>query len=168
MTAGIGGGFVKRVSVHRLALVLGSALLLQSAAACVPAVRDARGYILNERAVSGITPGRDTRDTVLIALGTPTAVGTFHVNSWYYIGAQTETVAYKVPEVIDQQVVAITFTERGVVEDVQRYTLADAMKINPIDRETPTRGREIGVMEQLLGNIGRFNPGATRQGPPTN
>ncbi len=157
---------MKHASVHRLALVLGAALLLQGVSACVPAVRDARGYILNERAVAGITPGRDTRNTVLVAMGTPTAVGTFHSNSWYYIGGQTETVAYKVPEVVDQQVVAILFTDAGVVEDVQRYSLADAMKVNPVGRETPTRGREIGIMEQLLGNIGRFNPGATRQAGP--
>ncbi len=157
---------MKHASVHRLALVLGAALLLQGVSACVPAVRDARGYILNERAVAGIAPGRDTRNTVLVAMGTPTAVGTFHSNSWYYIGGQTETVAYKVPEVVDQQVVAILFTDAGVVEDVQRYSLADAMKVNPVGRETPTRGREIGIMEQLLGNIGRFNPGATRQAGP--
>jgi outer membrane protein assembly factor BamE (lipoprotein component of BamABCDE complex) len=113
--------------------------------------------------VAAIAPGRDTRDTVLVALGTPTAIGTFHVNSWYYIGAQTKTVAYRAPEVLGQQVVAILFTDDGVVEDVQRYTLADAMRVSPTARETPTRGREMGLMEQLIGNIGRFNPGAMRQ-----
>lgn len=166
MPQGFGGGLVKHASVHRLALVLGAALLLQGVSACVPAVRDARGYILNERAVAGITPGRDTRNSVLVAMGSPTVVGTFHTNSWYYIGAQTETVAYKAPEVVDQQVVAILFTDAGIVEDVQRYSLADAMKISPVGRETPTRGREMGVIEQLIGNIGRFNPGATRQAAP--
>jgi outer membrane protein assembly factor BamE (lipoprotein component of BamABCDE complex) len=154
---------VGKASVHRLALGIAAALLLQSVAACVPAVRDQRGYIVNERTVAAIAPSRDTRDTVLVALGTPTAIGTFHVNSWYYIGAQTETVAYRAPEVLGQQVVAILFTDDGVVEDVQRYTLADAMRVSPTARETPTRGREMGLMEQLIGNIGRFNPGAMRQ-----
>ena len=27
-----------------------------------------------------------------------------------------------------------------------------------VDRETPTSGNEMSVLEQFLGNIGRFNP----------
>lgn len=152
-------GIVKIQVAHRLVLTatLGAALVLIGAGGCVP-VRDSRGYILNERALATITPGRDTRTTVLTALGTPTAVGTFQANNWYYIGTQTETVAYKEPVVLDQQVVAIAFTDGGVVTDIHRYSLADAIKINPTDRETPTRGREMSLLEQLLGNIGRFNP----------
>lgn len=124
--------------------------------ACAP-TRDNRGYVLNERVVQGITPGTDTRDTVLVALGTPSATGTFEQNRWYYIGALTESAPYKRPDVLDQQVVAIAFTERGVVSDIQRFTLADAMAITPVERETATRGREMNALEQFMGNIGRFN-----------
>lgn len=151
-------------TVHRIALAIGAALTLHAAAACAP-VRESRGYILNERVLASITPGTDTRDTVLVALGTPSAIGTFDPNSWYYIGALTEAVPYRAADVLDQQVVAISFGARGVVSDIQRYTLSDAMKINPTDRETPTRGRELGILEQLIGNLGRFSPGAARQAP---
>ena len=148
----------------RRVLLIGALVTVAAASgACAP-TRDTRGYVLNERAVGGITLGQDTRDSVLVALGTPSAVGTFHKDHWYYIGAQTEQVPYRRPDVLDQHVVAIAFNERGIVSDIQRYTLADAMAINPVDRETETRGRSFSIMEQLMGNIGRFNTQGTQRG----
>lgn len=145
-------------------LLLGAAMASACAtAACAP-TRDTRGYVLNERVLQGITPGKDTRDTVLVALGSPSAVGTFEQNRWYYIGAQTETAPYRRAEVLDQQVVAIAFSDRGVVADIQRFTLADAMAINPVERETATRGRELNALEQFMGNIGRFNTAQPARG----
>jgi hypothetical protein len=35
--------------------------------------------------------------------------------------------------------------------------LDDAQQIVPVDDTTPTLGRELGLLQQLLGNIGRFN-----------
>lgn len=143
-------------SFGRIVLLGASMVLALASSACGPTL-DTRGYVLNERAVQGITPGKDTRDTVLVALGSPSAVGTFEQNRWYYVGAQTLTAPYRRAQVLDQQVVAIAFSDAGVVSDVQRYTLADAMAIDPVARETITRGRELGVVEQFVGNIGRFN-----------
>jgi outer membrane protein assembly factor BamE (lipoprotein component of BamABCDE complex) len=147
----------------RIVLLGASMALAAASGACAP-TRDTRGYVLNERAVEGITPGRDTRDTVLVALGSPSAVGTFEQNRWYYVGAQTLTAPYRRAQVLDQQVVAIAFSEAGVVSDVQRFTLADAMAIDPVERETATRGRELGVIEQFVGNIGRFNTAQPARG----
>ena len=147
--------------LHQLACLL-CATLLAATAACAP-VRDSRGHILNERAIATIEPGTSTRATVLAALGSPSAVGTFQRNSWYYIGIRTEAVPYRAPAVLDQQVIAIEFTDIGIVANVQRYSLADATTINPVARETVTRGREMGIIEQLVGNIGRFNPRPGKQ-----
>ena len=157
------GDVVRSGLIHRLVLGASAGAILCAAAACTP-VRDTRGYVLNERVLSGITPGKDNRNSVLVALGTPSAIGTFQPNVWYYIGAQTEALAYKEPTILDQQVVAIQFNAAGAVADIQRYTLADGMKIDPSNRETPTHGREMGIMEQLLGNLGRFNAPAPAGG----
>jgi outer membrane protein assembly factor BamE (lipoprotein component of BamABCDE complex) len=57
--------------------------------------------------------------------------------------------------VTSRDVVAIAFdksTEQ--VTSVNSYTLADGRVIAFNGRETPTRGREMSILEQLLGSIG--------------
>ena len=124
------------------------------------------GYVPNERAVATIVAGRDTRQTVLNVLGTPSAVATFDRDSWYYISRTTQGAPYQTPAVLDQQVVAIDFDEGGAVAEVRRFTLADAQTIRPVGRETPTRGTDVSVIRQFFGNIGRFNGAPVGQNPP--
>ena len=65
-------------------------------------------------------------------------------------------VAFRRAQVVNREVVSITFNpETEVVEKVDHYTLEDGKVIAYNDRETPTRGRELTVLEQLLGNVGR-------------
>ena len=40
------------------------------------------------------------------------------------------------------------------VKEVDNYTLADGRVIAYSPRETPTRGREMTVLEQMIGSIG--------------
>src|SRR6266404_2338901 len=45
-------------------------------------------------------------------------------------------------------------------DPVQRLDLADSRPVDPSPRETPSAGKELGFVEQLLGNLGKFNTGA--------
>ena len=123
---------------------------------CTP-IRSVQGFVANEGQIGALTPGVDTQATVIEALGSPTAVGTFNPNSWYYISRTTDTVAFLNADVVDQRVVAIEFDAAGTVSEIRRYTLDDAMAIELVQRETPTLGRELNVWQQLWGNFGRFN-----------
>ena len=49
----------------------------------------------------------------------------------------------------------ITFDESGVVAEITSVSLDDARAIEFAEDETPTRGRELTLLEQLFGNIGR-------------
>ena len=40
------------------------------------------------------------------------------------------------------------------------YTLADSRDIDPVGRITPTEGRDLTLLQQLFGNIGRFSSDA--------
>ena len=60
------------------------------------------------------------------------------------------------PEIVSRNVVAISFDkESEVVKSVNSYTLKDGKVIAFNGRETPTRGRELTILEQILGNVGR-------------
>ena len=53
---------------------------------------------------------------------------------------------------------------KGVLQDVQQLNQNDALPVNVVARATPSPGSNASFMQQLLGNVGRFNP-ATRQRP---
>ena len=132
------------------------AVLALALAACAGQV-DTRGNFADLEAVSQITPGQSTRGTVEDLLGSPTTVATFNDKTWYYIGRKTEKFAFFEPEVLESQVVAIHFDTVGVVEEVKIYGSEDSREVALVERTTPTAGRELTVLQQLLGNVGRFN-----------
>lgn len=97
----------------------------------------------------------DTRGSILRRLGQPSATGTFEAESWYYMASRVENYAFYAPKVVDRKVVAIRFDEAGRVSNVARYGVEDGKVIDLITRTTPTYGREITLLQQLFGNIGR-------------
>jgi outer membrane protein assembly factor BamE (lipoprotein component of BamABCDE complex) len=126
---------------------------------CVPQVSN-HGYRFDEAALAQVQPGRTTRDEVVQLLGSPSALTTFDGSVWYYVSQRTERMSFYQEELVNQDVVAIAFDELGTVTSVDRHGLDRAQEVSLVDRETPTSGTELSVFEQVIGNIGRFNPPA--------
>ncbi len=127
--------------------------------ACTPTVAQ-RGNTLEDYQIKEIAPGVHTRSDVLKLLGSPTSQGTFDEHIWYYIGRTTEKHGIFDPEVKKERVVAVTFNEEGVVQYIGDVN-GEKVNVPVSDDATPTHGNELTVMQQLLGNIGRFNPKST-------
>ena len=126
---------------------------------CVPQVSN-HGYRLDEAALAQVEPGRTSRDEVVRLLGSPSALTTFDGSVWYYVSQRTERMSFYQEDVVNQDVVAITFDDLGTVTRVDRHGLDEAHEVSFVGRETPTAGTELNVFEQFIGNIGRFNPPA--------
>jgi len=100
--------------------------------------------------------GTDTKSTVRAKLGSPSVTSTFDPNVWFYVNQIKQRVAFQRPKVINRNITAIAFNkETEMVETVNVYTLKDGKVIAYNARETPTRGREMTILEQLLGSVGR-------------
>jgi outer membrane protein assembly factor BamE (lipoprotein component of BamABCDE complex) len=136
--------------------LLSFALVALALAACQPTI-DQRGNLPDKSKVAEIEPGVTTKEMVSQILGTPSSVSTFSDRTWYYISRRTEQTAFFDPEVLDQQVVVVAFDDGGVVRDVQHLNLADGRPVEMASRETPSAGKELGFIEQLIGNLGKFN-----------
>jgi len=150
-------------SFFRHGAVVGAAGLVL--AACTPVI-DTRGHVPEPDAVEKVAVGKTTRNDVQKALGSPSTVGTFQNNVWYYIGEKTKTVAFYSPEVLERRILAVVFDDRDVVSDVVSYTEADGKPVEIVSRVTPTAGQELTILQQLFGNLGRFNaPPAGTPGP---
>jgi outer membrane protein assembly factor BamE (lipoprotein component of BamABCDE complex) len=148
----------------RLSTVAAVALAATALAGCVATVND-RGHLLEPDKITQIHPGTTTRDQVVALLGTPSSTGVFDDKSWYYISRKIEQVAFFDPDVLDQQVYVVNFNDQGVVRSVDHKNLKDARDIAMAPGATPAPGRELTFLEQVLGNIGRFNKYETEQKP---
>ena len=137
------------------AAVLGVLLLLGS---CSPTV-ETHGFRFDEERLAQIRPGATTRGDVAAILGTPSTLSSFDPAVWYYVGRRVEEQSFFNRDLEAQDVLLVRFDEIGVVAEVQRFELADARAVEPVDDETPTGGNELNVVQQFIGNIGRFNTG---------
>ena len=137
-----------------IALLLGSVALIS---ACSP-TQSQRGNMVENFRMAEITPGISTRTNVLKSLGSPTTTAPFDDNIWYYIGQKMEKRGIFDPEVVEEKVVVVTFNEEGIVDQMQEID-QNRLDIPKTRDKTPTGGNEVGFMEQLLGNVGKFNRG---------
>lgn len=129
-------------------------------ASCAATV-DQRGNLPESDKISEIHPGTTTKDQVVKILGTPSSTSTFDDKNWYYISRRTSQLAFFDPKVLDQQVYILRFDDQGVLRTVDHRDLKDGREIEPAPGATPAPGRELTFLEQLLGNVGRFNSAAS-------
>ncbi len=121
------------------------------------------GDLPDQEVVEGIQLGVHSQEDVLGMLGSPSTVSTFEDNRWYYIGSRSETVAFFEPDVLERNVLVVSFSEDGRVDEKKVYTLNDSRDVDPVDRVTPTEGKKLSVIQQLFGNVGRFSGTGTGQ-----
>lgn len=126
-----------------------------SLSACTP-TQATRGNIVEDFRMAELTPGVSSRTNVLKSLGSPTTKAPFDENVWYYIGQKTEKNGVFDPKVVEEKIVMATFDEEGILETLEEVD-SDRMDIPHVRRKTKTGGNDVTVMEQLLGNIGKFN-----------
>jgi outer membrane protein assembly factor BamE (lipoprotein component of BamABCDE complex) len=123
--------------------------------ACAPIVGQ-NGFQAIDAKPTDIVAGTDTRQTVLTKLGSPSTTSAFESDTvWYYISQVTEKYTYNRPQVTQRSVTEITFNDAGQVAGVRTLGLADGERVSMNGRETPTRGRQLTILEQLLGNVAR-------------
>lgn len=123
--------------------------------ACGPIV-ETRGNLVDDQRLNQITVGQTTRDDAAYILGSPSVTAPFQDDeAWFYVGQVAETRAFFQPQIVERQVVALTFDDQGFVSAIERLDLEDGQQVDLVGRETPTRGREMSIMEQLLGNLGQ-------------
>lgn len=124
-------------------------------AACT-ASEAVRGNMIQDYQLKEIKTGVDTQSDILQKLGSPTTKAPFDDNVWYYLGQKTEKHGILDPKVVEERVVQVQFDSNGIVKAVNQGA-PERLDI-PYDRDkTPTSGNEMNAMQQLLGNMGRFN-----------
>jgi len=141
----------------RKKLLLGAAIILGLGAAGCTIERQPRGYVFDNEVSNAILPGLDNMTSVQASMGNPSLKGTFDQGVWYYISELTRRRSFFKAHAVERNILAVEFNDDGVVTTTRTYTLADAREVNPRKDKTPTRGKKLGIFEQIFSNIGRFS-----------
>lgn len=143
-----------KAQMLRKSAFLAVAASLAAIAACSP-ITTHQGFQAVDVRPGDVKVGVDTRSSVLTKLGSPTATSTFDKDVWFYMSQfRTQTSFYN-PKTIQRDITAISFDhDTQQVKEVDNFTLKDGRVIAYNTHETPTRGREMTILEQLVGSIG--------------
>lgn len=134
------------------------ALTLAALGACAPTYRS-HGYIPPEDDLAEIVVGVDTKATVEDVVGTPSSAGLRNDEGFFYVRSRVRTFGPTRPREIERQVLAISFDESDVVQNIERFGLEDGRVVALERRVTDNGITNLGFLRQLLGNIGNFDPG---------
>ena len=145
------GSVSSALAKARLAL----AAVAVMAAACTPVYRN-HGYIPAEDELAQVSVGQDTKETVAQKVGRPSVEGLLNTNGWFYVQSRFKTVGPRQPQEIDRQVVAITFDAQDRVANIERFGLEQGEVVAISRRVTSTSIKQIGLIQQLLGSLGRL------------
>jgi outer membrane protein assembly factor BamE (lipoprotein component of BamABCDE complex) len=104
--------------------------------ACTPTTATRGNYLIDED-VNSLQAGLSTQNDVLNLLGTPTSSAVFE-------------------KVTDRKVYKIAFDDTGVVSMIKRVD-GETLDVPLASRTTPTSGNEITFIQQVLGNVGKYN-----------
>lgn len=147
---------IKMVTRRRAILTLGAASLMGTTA-CSPQFSN-HGYIPPAEELEQIVVGQDTKESVAEKIGVPASSGVLTNSGYYYVRMRKRAIGPLAPQEIERQVLAITFTERGVVQNVERFGLERGVVVPLERRVTSSPVSDKSFIRQLLGNLGRFNP----------
>ena len=125
---------------------------------CSPIVEN-RGYVFDNKLISQIEVGKTNAGQVLNILGTPSTTSTIDAKTWYYIYSKAETTAFYQPSVSQRRIITVGFNDDSRVKYLEEYGLQDGNIIAFNSNSTPTRGRELTILQQLFGNLGRLGAG---------
>ncbi len=131
------------------------AAVLAAVAACSTGTKR-HGYTPDDEDLQQIVVGVDTVDTVADVVGRPSASGILADSGWYYVESTFSQYGYRQPKEIDREVVAITFDDAGVVQNIERFGLEQGRVVAISRRVTDSNIKGVSFLRQLFGSIGNF------------
>lgn len=139
-------------AIRKTALLLAVGLMVS---ACSSVYRN-HGYVPTDEDLATLVVGKDTRETAGPKVGRPSANGLLNDTGWYYVQSRWEQRGALPPRELDRQVVALTFSEKGVLQNVERFGLERGQVVPLSRRVTQPNVKSRGVLAQLFSNFGRI------------
>ncbi|MEO9653086.1 MAG: outer membrane protein assembly factor BamE [Roseobacter sp.] len=132
-------------------------VVLSGVVACGPTYRN-HGYVPPQEDLDQIVVGIDTRASVEETLGSVGATSVREDNALYFVRSRVKTLALLEPEVVERDIVAVSFDTNGVVQNIETFGLERGKVVRLTRRVTDSSVGSQGFLRQLINNIGSFGP----------
>lgn len=137
-----------------MALLAPALLTASLIAACTETV-NTRGQVILPSRLAQIQPGTTTRQDVMQLLGSPSTLGTLNNNRWYYVTSTVGSTSFDPYDLKSRQIVIIDFDPKtDIVVSMSEKGKSDGKEVAPTEATTPTHGQSLGIVDQLIGNLG--------------
>jgi len=113
------------------------------------------GQVIRESQLAELKVGETTREQVQVNLGSPSSKALFDDNRWIYVTSLRKAEPLKPNQLKERTVITLSFTDEGVLSKVDMRSKEDGKPVAISDRATPTQGQSLGIVDQLLENLGR-------------
>lgn len=133
-------------------------LALMTALAGCTALYENHGYVPPDEDLQQLVPGVDTRATVDDVIGAPSTAGLLSGGDYYYVRSRVKTYGMLRPEVVDRQVLAISFDSQDVIANIERFGLRDGRAVTLSRRVTDSSVAGRGFLQSIMSNFGNLNP----------
>lgn len=141
---------------HRARAILCLSAFL-TVAACAATYQN-HGYVPTESELAELVVGVDSKASVDDLIGAPTSSGLLAGGDYYYVRSRVRTYGMFRPEVVERQVLAISFDDTGTIANIERFGLEDGKVVALSRRVTDSSVVGNGFWRQILGNFGNINP----------
>lgn len=130
-------------------------LSILALAACSAQFRN-YGYVPTPEDLAMISVGSDNRASVEEKIGAPALASMSTESATYYVQSRERRFAWRKPETVERQVLAISYDTGGAVSNIESFGLQDG-QIVPISRRiTGTTGTNASIIRRLIGSLGGF------------
>jgi outer membrane protein assembly factor BamE (lipoprotein component of BamABCDE complex) len=150
------------VSLLMAAVALSGCNTSKTFAGLKPGETLTQGYVIDQQSID-LVPVGSSREQVLLALGSPSTTATFDSEVFYYVSqTRRRPVAFMNAKIVDQRILAVYFGQDGRVENIANYGLKDGKVFDFISRTTPTGGKDMNFLGQLMAGAGKMGAGAAK------
>jgi len=143
------------ISIRVLRIIALCGIVVVSA--CEASYRN-HGYAPPESDLENLIVGVDTRATVDDLIGPPSVSGMVGDGDYYYVRSRKRTFMMLRPQVVEREVLAISFNDDDTIANIERFGLEDGQVVPLSRRVTDTSVIKNGFIRQILRNIGAISP----------
>lgn len=123
--------------------------------ACTPMI-DSHGDSPDPEKLALLKLGETPYTQVQALLGTPSSRTVFDKEYWLYISSVQERTAFFRPQETSRRITVLKFDANGILQEIEEKDMTDGISVSVSEEQTKTSGHSVSLIEQFIGNIGRF------------
>jgi len=146
---------MKSYFFHLKTLLIILSLLLIGA--CSPTFKN-HGYVPSRAELNQLKVGKSSKENVKNLFGSPSSMGLVQDDRWFYLYTRIKNFMYRSPEIVERQLVVVTFTSNDLLENIERFELQDQEVVVLSRRITESGIKGMSLIQQLLNSAGNYDP----------